>query len=81
MTDERFWEIIQRSYDKSDGDIDGQEEALAEELAPLSPEEIRAFDRIFTEQRRRAFTWGLWGAAYIINGDVRMTASGTFSVG
>ncbi len=68
MTEERFWEIIQRSFDKCGGDLDEQEAALADELRPLSPEEIQAFNKIFEEQRKRAFTSGLWGAAYIING-------------
>lgn len=68
MTEDVFWQIVQRSYDRCEGDRDEQAEELAEELASLSPEEIEDFDRHFERLRLQAYTWDLWGAAYIIGG-------------
>ncbi len=68
MTEDQFWQIIQRSFDACDGDLDEQAETLAGELEPLSVEEIESFDQHFSQFSRQAYTWDLWGAAYIING-------------
>lgn len=68
MTEEQFWQIIQRSFDASGGDIDDQADALTDELEPLPVDEIESFDRIFNEKSVAAYSWDLWGAAYIING-------------
>ncbi len=68
MTEEQFWQIIQRSFDACSGNIDEQADALAEELEPLSAEDLLAFDKIWDQMEDAAFTWELWGAAYIING-------------
>lgn len=68
MTEDTFWQIVQRSYDRCGGHRDEQAETLAEELETLSPEEIADFDRHFEVLRLKAFTWDLWGAAYIIGG-------------
>ena len=37
-------------------------------LRELSAAEIEAFERAFHEQQRHAYSWDLWGAAYIMNG-------------
>jgi hypothetical protein len=37
-------------------------------LEPLSVEEIESFDKHFVQFSRQAYTWDLWGAAFIING-------------
>jgi len=68
MTEEQFWQIIQRSFDACGGDTDEQTDALAEQLEPLSPDEIRAFEKIFYQKHHLAYSWDLWGAAYILNG-------------
>lgn len=67
MPAERFWELIRRTTKYQD-DQDAQMEALRLELRQLSAEEIEAFERAFHEQQKRAYSWDLWGAAYIMNG-------------
>jgi len=53
MTEDRFWQIVQRSVNDSNGDLDEQAEILGEELESLSPEEIASFDKHFEHFRRR----------------------------
>lgn len=67
MPADRFWELIGKTT-KYEADQDAQVEALRQELGKLSVAEIEAFERAFQQQQRRAYSWDLWGAAYIING-------------
>lgn len=67
MPAERFWVLIGRTTKHQD-DQDAQMEALRLELRQLSAEEVEAFERAFHEQQKRAYSWDLWGAAYIMNG-------------
>lgn len=67
MPVERFWELIGRTTSYQ-SDQDAQMEALRLELRQLSAEDIEAFERAFHEQQKRAYSWDLWGAAYIMNG-------------
>lgn len=67
MPVDRFWDLIDRTT-KYESDQDTQMEALRSELRKLSGNEIEAFERAFHEQQRRAYSWDLWGAAYVING-------------
>ena len=68
MEKEKFWKLIDASRQSAGEDPEEQIEALGEELAALEPDEIVEFDRIFSEYHARAYTWDLWGAAYIIGG-------------
>src|SRR6202035_936121 len=68
MPEDTFWNLIQESRKNSGGDPDFQEEALANLLRKLPLQDIIAFQNRFHELRGRAYTWQLWGAAYIING-------------
>lgn len=68
MTEDHFWQIIERTFEASDGQPEEQMAALAEELEKLSVEEVIAFDKRFEEFSRKAYTWDLWGAAFIIEG-------------
>ena len=63
-----FWTLVETSKSASDGSFDAQAESLAQHLSSLSPEEIVAFQRIFDELKDRAYSWDLWGAAYIMGG-------------
>lgn len=67
MPADRFWELIGRTTSHQ-SDQDAQMEALRLELRQLSAEDIEAFERAFHEQQKRAYSWDLWGAAYIMNG-------------
>ncbi|KIO35843.1 DUF4240 domain-containing protein [Shewanella sp. cp20] len=66
MTESEFWQLVTRSEPQQD------QESLAAELkaklTELSNEELAAFDKLFSQQMRRAYLWSLWGAAYIVTG-------------
>ena len=67
MTASEFWKIIEKSKRGAESS-DEQAEKLEGLLAKLPPEEILAFERIFTEFRIAAYRWDLWGVAYILCG-------------
>src|SRR5688572_27091927 len=67
MTDDRFWALIGRTTAQQ-ADPDRQVEALRKELGALTPAEIAAFEAAFQRAQQRAYSWDLWGAAYLING-------------
>ncbi|MFN0168362.1 MAG: DUF4240 domain-containing protein [Bryobacteraceae bacterium] len=62
----QFWNLIDTSRASADGDPWDQIEVLRHNLSPLEPDELVAFDHRFWEYHERAFTWELWGAAFII---------------
>jgi len=66
MTADQFWPIIERAA-RSDHDSDAHMEALRVVLRELSPEEIISFEVAFRRYLNEAYTWDLWGAAYVIN--------------
>lgn len=63
-----FWKRIDSARKDAEGNLDDQVEILRDHLQALEPEEIVEFDKIFREYWTRAYTWDLWGAAYIIGG-------------
>lgn len=63
-----FWKIIDTTRQTAEGDPDEHVNTLQEALGKLEAEEIVDFDRIFREYHAKAYTWGLWGAAYVIAG-------------
>ena len=68
MDETGFWRLIDASRAATKGDLDEQVDDLRERLEKLAPAEIVEFDRRRCDLMRRAFTWNLWGAAYVING-------------
>ncbi len=67
MDKAQFWQLIEQSKNKA-GDCEKQAAKLQKLLSKLSAEEIVEFSRIFDEFSRLAYSWDLWGAAYLING-------------
>jgi hypothetical protein len=63
-----FWKIIDASRKQGRGDLDAQLKLLRSRLEQLDPDEIVQFGRIFEEYHTKAYTWDLWGAAYLIGG-------------
>lgn len=63
-----FWSLVESSKAASEGSFDRHAELLAEHLSALSPGEVIEFQRIFDELTDRAYSWDLWGAAYVIGG-------------
>lgn len=73
MTEQEFWAILEETRDAAEGEdaferADHQAALLTAALAALGPEAIRAFDRWFSQKLVASYRWGLWGAAYVING-------------
>ena len=68
MNKEGFWKLIDSSRKKSEGDLEEQVDILRRQLQQLEASEIVQFDKIFRKYWARAYTWDLWGAAYIIGG-------------
>lgn len=68
MYSEKFWEIIETSRVKSNGDYEKQQYQLENELLKLSANEIFEFDNKFRALRGQIYNWDFWAAAYIING-------------
>jgi len=65
---QQFWQIIDRSAKEAGADRDSHVAALRKELEALSPDDIVGFQRCFDECMAEAYSWDLWGAAYIIGG-------------
>lgn len=68
MDETTFWKLIESSKAQCTPSVGDQAEILQEMLLQLPPEEIIAFDRLFYRFRDQAYTWSLWGAAYVIGG-------------
>ncbi len=67
MSPDKFWTIIQIAG-LSDYDPDAHLNALESALRQLEIEEIASFDFAFRQFLNNAYTWDLWGAAYVIHG-------------
>ena len=67
MTTTEFWQIIEQSGHEAESS-DEQAEKLEDLLSELAPEEIAAFEDLFTKFRYAAYRWDLWGVAYVLCG-------------
>lgn len=68
MDEAKFWAIVQRSHDGSRGDMEKKCTALTAEISRLPRDEAIGFARLFDAMMDKAYSWPLWGAAYVING-------------
>jgi hypothetical protein len=68
MDENGFWDIVQRAHDASSGDMDRKCDALRQELSKLSKGDALDFAGHFDAMMGKAFSWPLWGAAYVVNG-------------
>jgi len=67
MPSEEFWRIIGRAAESAH-DPAAQVNALRTALRELSVEEIVSFEVAFRRYLNQAYTWNLWGAAYVVHG-------------
>ena len=67
MPAEQFWRIIARASESAH-DPDAQLNTLHSALRELTIEEIISFEVAFRSYLNKAYTWDLWGAAYVIHG-------------
>ena len=68
MNRNEFWQIINSVHSKSDGDMDRKCELLKKRLDVLSENDLRDFMNHFDAADAAAYTWPLWGAAYVMHG-------------
>ena len=68
MNEQQFWQIVQRAHDSAGGDMGRKCTLLKSAIGTLSAAESRAFAVLFDTMMERAYSYPLWGAAYVING-------------
>jgi len=73
MDANQFWNLIDESrrginLDHREGNMDRQVAALTTLLSPLSADEVLEFRELRNELMVQAYTWELWGAAYLLGG-------------
>ena len=66
MDEASFWDLTAQTRAEADNDTGRQSELLEERLRTLPPQQIVAFQRRRHRLDERAYTWDLWGAAYVI---------------
>lgn len=68
MDDAGFWKIVQDVHDASGGDMQLKCDLLRQQISSLPAIEAAQFADFFDAMMERAYSWPLWGAAYVING-------------
>jgi hypothetical protein len=66
MDEAAFWRLIAETRAAAGNDTGRQSELIDVRLRELPAQQIAAFQRIRRALDRRAFTWDLWGAAYVV---------------
>jgi hypothetical protein len=68
VDESQFWELVQRAHDAAGNDMDQKCEVLKAEIGKLSKNEANDFAILFDGMMDRAYSYKLWGAAYVIHG-------------
>ncbi len=68
MNEEKFWQIINHSIDKSKRHYSNQCHVLTEYLSTLNNDEIIQFDRTFGLLLAQSYSYRLWEPVYSLNG-------------
>ncbi len=68
MNADEFWGIIESVHGESRGDMERKCELLKKKLMQLKEQDLRDFIRHFSEADAKAYSWPLWGAAYVMHG-------------
>ena len=67
MPEDRFWSAIEAAT-AHEPEPSRAVKALRAALGNLSPDGIAAFQATFRGMLRKAYTWDLWGAVYVLHG-------------
>lgn len=68
MDIEQFWNLIDNSRERAGGDPEEHAKELEKDLRELPADQIESFQTHFDALMDRAYSWDLWGAAYLIGG-------------
>ncbi len=63
-----FWDIIEGVHQDAHGVMDEKCALLKQALSALSDDDLKNFAAHFDRFDAQAYTWPLWGAAYVLNG-------------
>ncbi|QDF65947.1 DUF4240 domain-containing protein [Shewanella sp. SNU WT4] len=66
MTENDFWQLVSRT--SAEQDEQSLVTALTQALTALDDQQLAEFDVYFSKQMRRAYTWPMWGAAFVLTG-------------
>ena len=66
MDEAAFWQLTSDTRAASDNDTGRQSELLEERLSQLPAQQIVDFGRIRHQLDQQAYSWEIWGAAYVI---------------
>jgi hypothetical protein len=66
MDDAAFWQLIADTRVAAGNDTDRQSDLLEQRLRSRPAKQIAQFERIRQHLDRQAYTYDLWGAAYVI---------------
>ena len=61
-----FWRLVEAARGDAGGDTERQSELLAERLGELPADQIADFGAIRHRLDQQAYSWDMWGAAYVI---------------
>ena len=67
MDEAAFWQLTTDTRAASDNDTGRQSELLEERLSQLPAQQIVDFGRIRHQLDQQAYSWEIWGAAYVID--------------
>jgi hypothetical protein len=67
MDEAAFWQLTSDTRAASDNDTGRQSELLEERLSQLPAQQIVDFGRIRHQLDQQAYSWEIWGAAYVID--------------
>jgi len=68
MDESHFWEVVQRAHDAEGTDMDRKGQVLKDEISKLSKGDALDFADLFDAMMAKAYSFALWGAAYVIHG-------------
>jgi hypothetical protein len=66
MSEATFWQLIAETRAAAHNDTGEQSHLLEERLSKMPPQAILGFERIRHGLDEGAYTWDMWGAAYVI---------------
>jgi hypothetical protein len=67
MNRKAFWGLIDHARAGARDDTERRSELLEQRLSKLPPKQIVRFAQIRRQMDERAYTWDIWGAAYVID--------------
>ena len=68
MNLQQFWALVEQAHSESPINMDEKCARITALVSKLSAADATAFSTHFNDQMARAYSYGLWGAAFVIHG-------------